>query len=109
MRMWMIEPEIMCDKHLLGEHVECHMFVGCINKGKSIKGYIDKGLVETQNIKNRHDEIVKTMLRRGMKHNSPLQYVDKINKGYVSVPSNIDELRNRCGRCREIIEIYDSL
>ena len=28
MRMWMVNPGFMCNKHLLGEHVECHMLVG---------------------------------------------------------------------------------
>ena len=26
MRMWMVNPRIMCRQHLLGEHVEIHMF-----------------------------------------------------------------------------------
>lgn len=36
MRMWMVPPELMCRQHLLGEHVELHMFVGAINKGTSV-------------------------------------------------------------------------
>ena len=25
MRMWMVNPKMMCNKHLLGEHVELHL------------------------------------------------------------------------------------
>jgi hypothetical protein len=30
MRMWMVNPRIMCGNHLLGEHLETHMFYGII-------------------------------------------------------------------------------
>ena len=36
MRMWMIDPKLLCRKHLLGEHLEIHMFVGTINKGINV-------------------------------------------------------------------------
>ena len=52
MRMWMVNPEILCRKHLLGEHVELHMLVGWIIKGKSIQGYLD-----TVNIKKSLDDL----------------------------------------------------
>ena len=50
MRMWMVDPRIMCRQHLLGEHVEIHMFVGAISRGKSVKGYLEKGLLEVHNM-----------------------------------------------------------
>ena len=36
MRMWNVDPKLMCNKHLLGEHVEMHMFFGTIQKGISM-------------------------------------------------------------------------
>ena len=36
MRMWLVPPSHMCRKHLLGEHVELHMLLGTLKKGKSI-------------------------------------------------------------------------
>jgi hypothetical protein len=80
------------------------MFVGCISRGKSIAGYINKGLVETHNIRHRHDELAKVMVSRGMKHNSPLDYADNMNVGYVHAAGNICELSRRCSVCRELIE-----
>ena len=56
MRMWMIDPTMLCMKHLLGEHVELHMFVGTINKNKKLDGYRKNGLVEIHNIQSRHLE-----------------------------------------------------
>ncbi len=98
----MIPPQMMCDKHLLGEHLELHMFVGCIEKGKSIEGYIQNGLVEVHHIRTRHDEIVKEMLARGMNHNTPISnsYKLKLIAGKVDVEKNGVELMTRCLLCR---------
>jgi len=76
MRMWNVNHKFLCRQHLLGEHVEMHMFVGCIKMHTNIQGYIDKGLVEVFYIKTRHDNLVKEMLSRGYKHKSPLDEFD---------------------------------
>lgn len=105
MRMWNVDPKLMCDKHLLGEHVEMHMFVGTIRKGVSLKGYITGGLVETQHIKRRHDELVVEMERRGMNHQSPMPDGGLVlAAGSVNVESNLVELANRCPACRALQE-----
>ena len=104
MRQWNVNPEFLCTKHLLGEHVEHHMFIGCMKKGTSLKGYIEKGLVEVQNIKKRHDELVTEMIKRGMNHNTPLEQNICYDAGYVNSEQNINELRNRCEKCKERIE-----
>ena len=46
MRMWMLPPETMCRKHLLGEHVELHMLLGSLRRGKNIDGFLAGKLVE---------------------------------------------------------------
>jgi len=99
----MVNPKFLCQKHLCGEHVETHSFVGCINKGTSLKGYIDKGLVEVHNIKNRHDELAKEMLRRGYKHKSDLPEFNSWEEGCVNIEQNIEELMKRCSKCKERI------
>lgn len=101
MRMWNVNPKILCTKHLLGEHVEMHMFSGCINKGISLKGYINKNLVEIHNIKSRHDELVQEMLERKMRHNSPLPNFKIWVEGKILYKDNLTDLLNRCERCRE--------
>lgn len=38
MRMRMVEPETMCRKRLLGEHVELYMVAAWLTNGKSVAG-----------------------------------------------------------------------
>ena len=105
MRMWNVNPELMCRKHLLGEHVEMHMFLGTLHHGKSLDGYIRKGLVEVHNIKLRHDELVREMVRRGHQHNSPMEDSILLQKmGSVDVKRSYEELRSRCTECRRRFE-----
>jgi hypothetical protein len=108
MRMWNVPTKFLCRQHLLGEHNEVHSLIGCIKKGTSLKGYIDKGLVEVHNIKKRHDALVEEMGRRGYNHLSPLPEFTCQETGYVNVEQNIEELRRRCKECRERITKYDS-
>jgi len=78
------------------------MFVGTLNKGKSIKGYIDTGLVEVHNLRKRHDEIAKEMEKRGFNHNSPLPEFEFAIAGEVNTRENLIELKKRCKKCRNI-------
>ena len=103
MRQWNIDPKFLCRKHLLGEHVEGHMFIGCIKKGTSLKGYIDKGLVEIHNIKSRHDELSIEMKKRGYNHKTPMEEFEYKEIGYVNSNENLKELYRRCENCRNRI------
>ena len=105
MRMWMVNPAVMCNRHLLGEHVECHMFAGHLNLRKSVTGYIKNNLFQPESLKERHDQLVLEMQRRGMNHNSPL---DKFDISYLSneqkscivnVKEAQTELFRRCSKC----------
>ena len=98
----MVNPRIMCRQHLLGEHAEIHMFIGTINRKKSVKGYLEKGLLEIHNLYNRHEELVKEMKRRGYNHYSEVdekwKFVEKV--GTINRDKNIDDLINRCWKCK---------
>lgn len=100
--MWNIKPSKMCRQHLLGEHVEMHMFVGTLNKNKNIQGYLDKGLVEVHNIKKRHDELAKEMKKRGYNHKSNLPKYKVRRIGKVNVKENEKDLFKRCKECRKL-------
>jgi hypothetical protein len=102
MRMWMVNPKTMCRQHLLGEHVECHMFVGTIKRGKSIKGYLDKGLLEIHNLQKRHEDLVEEMQRRGYKHKSPLLFSSSIKSGKINSKENVIQLNSRCQKCKKL-------
>lgn len=105
MRMWMIDPKLLCNQHLLGEHVELHMLVGTILKKKSLRGYFDNRLIEPTKIRLRHEELVAEMAERGMQHKSllPEFAAPSTATGIVDIEANYIELANRCSECRERI------
>lgn len=98
----MTDPKIMCRQHLLGEHVELHMFVGTIRKGVSMQGYVDNNLLELSSIEARHDELVAEMERRGMNHHSPLPAFQSRNFGKVDREAAKADLLSRCEKCRAL-------
>lgn len=100
--MWMINPKKMCRQHLLGEHKELHQLIGSLNKGKSVKGHLDKGQIEIHKIKTRHEQLVKEMKRRGYNHNSKLLKFKDYKAGKINISENEKELIKRCNECRKI-------
>lgn len=75
MRIWDIEPDKLCDKHLLGEHRELHGLWNILTQGK--KGYANHP--ETRRWRGklralylRHWKLAKEMKKRHFNHNSPL-------------------------------------
>jgi hypothetical protein len=100
MRMWCVDTSKMCRKHLLGEHVECHMFVGTLNKGISVLGYLNTGLLQIDLLKQRHDELVAEMLKRGYLHNKELPSFRERIVGFVDPHLSEVELRRRCKDCK---------
>jgi len=106
MRMWMVNPKEVCSQHLRGCHLEAHMFVGTVNKGKSIAGYLKNGLVEVHRIREYHDAIVEELQSRGgWSHQSPLPDFKEEVLGKVDVEANRKELAKRCERCRKLQEV----
>lgn len=106
MRMWNINPVVMCRQHLLGEHNELHMLKGSLEKNRKISGFLEKNLLEPQNLQARHDVIAEEMGRRGYNHKSPLLYDKKTIWGFVDPVQSVKELQNRCERCRENIRAF---
>lgn len=107
MRMWMLEPGLLCRYHLLGEHVETHMLSGHFRKGRSIKGYITSNCVEPLSLRARHDALVEEMLRRGYRHASPLDFsmddlacysIEDVN-AVVDRRLSFKKLMHKCPKC----------
>jgi hypothetical protein len=101
--MWMCNPKILCSRHLLGEHLECHMFVGAIKKKTSLVGYVKNNLLEIKSLIERHKQLANEIKN----HKSPLSEFDfsylrssiidyKINKDKA-----LNDLLNRCPKCKE--------
>lgn len=104
MRMWDLDPRILCRKHLLGEHVEMHMFVGTINNNIKIEGYLKNNLLDVKKIKERHDLLVKEMNNRGYNHKSELKDINRdftIEEKSYNIDKNksLDSLIYRCNEC----------
>jgi hypothetical protein len=93
MRIWDISVERLCDKHLLGEHLELHAIWAILTDHK--KGYSKHP--ETLRWKGKlkalykvHQNIASEMSKRGFNHNSPLSIRFAKGKGiqneYVASP-----------------------
>jgi len=103
MRMWMVDPRIMCRRHLLGEHLETHMFVGAIKKGFSIDGYIRNNCCEPKSIQKRHNVLAKEMERRGYNHKSNMEFHCN-KKGTVNPEKSLKDLVSRCRECAKRVK-----
>ncbi len=101
----MLNPNVPCDNHLLGEHVELHMLVGCINKGRNLNNYMKKGLVDLHLIRPRHQVLVKEMEKRGFTHVSvlPDYWLQPTFMGSENPKTSLNDLCKRCLKCGEAI------
>jgi len=75
MRVWDIDPTLLCRQHLLGEHREIHAIFNILSGNKSgyrhhpeVKRWEDR----LGDLKARHDKVVREMRRRGYRHRSPI-------------------------------------
>lgn len=106
MRMWMVEPKLLCRKHLLGEHGEIHKHRHNFVKKHSIAKRIEMGQIEPSSMKSRHDALAEEMLRRGFNHKSPYEMPDishlsdKERLFRVDVEQSKRDLRERCRECQ---------
>jgi Pyrimidine dimer DNA glycosylase len=110
MRMWMVNPKMLCQKHLLGEHGEIHKHRHNFVKKHSIAGRVAPVvLIEPVSMQLRHDELAKEMLARGMNHQSPYELPDLSHlpdcqrSAKVDVALSKTELCKRCSNCEKLI------
>lgn len=105
--MWMVNPAVMCNRHLLGEHAECHMLAGHLQRKRQITNYIRFNLLEPKSLRERHDQLSLEMENRQMLHKSPLQefdlsYLPQGHRIYtVNAEESLIELSRRCSECSE--------
>ena len=102
----MVDPRILCRKHLLGEHVETHMFRGTLKKGIRIQGYIQNNLFEPASLYERHEALATELLSRGYIHSSPFINDVPIKDGSARInrTNSLDELLSRCPECKRRFE-----
>lgn len=90
MRIWDVEPEILCRSHLLGEHRELHAIWSVLTNGKA--GYAKHPETVRWHgrlaaLHERHEKLVQEMTGRGYRHNSPLDLAlatgERVQSTYV--------------------------
>ena len=109
--MWMLNPKLLCNKHLVGEHGEIHLHRHIFVKKQSINGRIHPIVqIEPANMQARHNELAEEMIKRGMNHKSPyiqpdIEYLpENMRNAKVNEKYNVDDLAARCPQCR--IKLY---
>lgn len=77
MRVWDLDPKMLCRQHLLGEHRELHGLWNILTRHGSVGGYSHHP--ETQRwrgklmaLHSRHEALAEEMARRGYRHASAL-------------------------------------
>jgi len=110
MRIWDLDPSVLCRQHLLGEHRELHGLWNILKDGK--KGYSQHP--ETKRWVNkipalwiRHRALVEEMKKRGYDHKSPIEWVgdhplgqDVQDRFVHSIDEQIEILRTKGCDCR---------
>jgi hypothetical protein len=74
-RIWDLEPGLLCRSHLLGEHRELHGLWNILTLGKAGYRHHPETLRWEGRLRAlylRHEALVAEMLRRGYRHHSPL-------------------------------------
>ena len=110
MRVWDIDPALLCRSHLLGEHRELHAIWSVLTKGK--KGYSHhpetlrwKGRLKALYL--RHERLVAEFRKRGYSHRSPLERAlatgSGVQRAYVDRPREqlLILKRKKCGCLRK--------
>jgi hypothetical protein len=114
MRMWMVDPKILCQKHLCGEHLETHMFLGSLKNGKKIDGFITNNLFEPRSLYQRHEDLKNEMIRRGYNHKSEMNEHEcecilnlSIEQQYWEI-DKLKAFRDLLNRCPECLRRYEA-
>jgi len=109
MRVWDVDPSLLCNKHLNGEHREIHAIHSILLNDK--RGYrhhpeVLRWVGKLDALRKRHGEVVSAMIMRGMNHYSPLVTVgdsDTQNSFVNTINEQLSILRTKNCTCKETI------
>jgi hypothetical protein len=103
--MWCIDPKLMCQQHILGEHSEIHKHKHNFEKHHSIKNRIEVfPQIEPEAMKKRHDELSVYMNHKSPYIQPDLSYLpDSHRYAKVDIRKSKLDLIDRCEKCRELI------
>lgn len=106
MRMWMVDPQILCKQHLMGEYREHFAIAGSMRLKRNIFGYIRNNLIEPKSIQQRYNSLRSEMISRGYKPvkefiSPDISYLPKQVQNYkVDADSALVDLLSRCTDCK---------
>lgn len=103
----MVNPKMLCRKHLLGEHGEMHKHLPSFRKGHKVDGRFNPVVqIQFQGYEERHMELAIEMISRGYNHLSPIVDIPDFKNTYpqywdkkVNIEANIKELIGKCPDC----------
>lgn len=116
MRMWMVDPKLLCKKHLIGEHGEIHKHRhNFVKKHKITKRISPVVQIEPQSMQDRHDKLAEEMINRGYNHQSPYEQPSISHlplfeqKATVDINNSLIDLSERCTECADRIKKYKNI
>ena len=111
MRMWMLNPKIMCHNHLAGEWRELFTIVDHLQRKRKVDKYITNNCLELQSIQERYVELKKEKKRRKHKKFKQLpldydiSYLPQEHQEYkVDTEASLKDLLSRCEKCKRRYE-----
>ena len=105
-RQWLVPPKLMCKQHLLGEHLEAHIFVSKMEKHYKLDGFIKGSMFfGAEYIKQRHDELARYI--SGHKTPLDISHIDlelypPIEITWNHTLKSAIDLVTRCDRCKSL-------
>jgi hypothetical protein len=107
LRIWDVDPSLLCRKHLLGEHRELHGLWNILlhnKRGYSQHPETKRWVGKQAALFNRHEALVAEMIRRGYAHSSPLDKThaigDALQNIFVDPPERqLEILRHKACDC----------
>jgi len=105
MRMWMVDPKLMCTRHILGEHMEIHKHRHIFVKKHSISGRIKPIVqIEPMAMKKRHDQLVEYLKNHKSPYTLPdLSHLpDEEKYAKVDINYSYSDLISRCDKCKQL-------
>jgi hypothetical protein len=106
MRIWDVDPKLLCQKHLVAEHRELHGLWNILTKHGGNGGYSKhpetlRWVGKTKALFARHEALIREFRKRGFNHHTPLD--EKLATGKATQ----NKLINTISEQKEILREKD--
>lgn len=106
MRMWQVDPSLMCDLHITREHRDLHLTAKLIaeEKMREVEVSAMRNKISTRHLPSRHEALAAELISRNIGHSCPLPDITMPRLGEIDKSKSCQELMERCPHCRQRIE-----